>query len=313
MTSAVPRPHVGQVAAAAPAAQPLRVLFVEDDPRDVELEVRALDAAGFDCTWDRVDNAEAFLARLAAGTPYHLVISDYRLSTFDGLAALRILRDRGADVPFILVSGALGDEVAIETLKLGATDYVLKDNLARLAPVVRRALLEAEERRQREHAEAALRDSEARYRSLVDGAPDIILTLSPGDTFTSLNQTFEQVLGYRCADWIDRPYIDLLRPDDRPLAAEALKRARAGERTRGIAMRLRHAAGGERIVELTLSRDGGAHADGSVLGVARDITARVGSSALACRMLSRSIGSASAGIMSRGTRRARTVSQRSGE
>jgi PAS domain S-box-containing protein len=274
MTSAVPRPHAGPVAAAARPEQRLRVLFVEADAADVALEVRALDLAGFACTWDRVDTAAALRARLDADAPYDLVISDYRLPTFDGLAALRMLRERRADVPFILVSDALGDEVATESVKLGATDYVLKDNRARLAAVVRRALLEAEERRQREHAEAALRDSEARFRSLVDGAPDIILTLAADDTFTSLNQTFEQVLGYRCADWLGRPYGDLLRPEDRALAADALTRARAGERARGIAMHLRHAAGGERIVELTLSRDAGAHADGSVLGVARDITAR---------------------------------------
>jgi PAS domain S-box-containing protein len=274
MTSAAPRPQLPALAPDGSPGKQLRVLFVEDDPNDVELELRALHAAGIACTWDRVDTEQAFLARLADGHGYDLVVSDYRLPTFDGLSALRLLRTRGDDLPFILVSGALGEEAAIETLKLGATDYVLKDHLERLAPVVRRALQDADARRQRARAEAALRDSEARYRSLVDGAPDVILTLGPDDCFTSLNPTFERVLGHRCADWIGRPYTDLLRAEDRAAAAGALAQVRRGEAVRGTAIHLRHAAGGERIVELTLSRDGHEHADGSVLGVARDVTAR---------------------------------------
>lgn len=275
MTSAAPRPQPPLATPTQPQpATSLRILFVEDDPLDVELEVRALRAAGVACTWDRVDTAAAFLARLAHAPDYDLVISDYRLPSFDGLSALRLLRESRADLPFILVSGALGEEAAIETLKLGATDYVLKDRLERLAPVVRRALQDAEERRQRERAEAALRDSEARYRSLVDGAPDIILTLGPDDAFASLNPAFERVLGHRCADWIGRPYAHLVRAEDHAATAAALAQARRGEAVHGIAIRLRDAGGGDRIVELTLSRDGRAEAGGGVLGVARDITAR---------------------------------------
>jgi PAS domain S-box-containing protein len=274
MTSAVPRPQPPPTSPDALAADRLRVLFIEDDPHDVELALRALRIAGVECTWDRVETTEAFLDRLGNGPGYDLIVSDYRLPSCDGLSALRLLRGRGEDLPFILVSGALGEEAAIESLKLGATDYVLKDNLERLAPVVRRALHDVEERRQRARAEAALRDSEARYRSLVDGAPDVILTLGPDDTFTSLNPAFERLLGHRCADWIGRPYTDLLRADDRVAAAAALAEVRGGDAVPGIAIRLRHAAGGERMVELTLSRDGGAGAAGSVLGVARDITAR---------------------------------------
>ena len=102
----------------------------------------------------------------------------------------------------------------------------------------------------------------------------MILTIGPDDAFASLNPAFEQVLGHRCADWIGRSYTDLLSPDDRPTAAAALTQVRSGEMVRRTAIRLCHAGGGERIVELTLSRDAGANVDGSVLGVARDITAR---------------------------------------
>ena len=270
MTSA-PQPASGD-GAAAPAVAPLRILFVEDDPADVQLEVRALSSAGVQCTWERVDTEAAYVERLGNGAVYDLVISDYRLPTFDGLSALRLLRARRADLPFILVSGALGEEAAIETMRLGATDYVLKERLERLAPVVRRALHDAETRRERARAEQALRDSERRYRSLIEHAPDVILTIGADDTFASLNPAFERVLGFRCAEWIGQSYQGLLNPDDLLAAAAALAHVRAGEVVPSAALRLRDAGGGERIVELLLTGDGAGN--GSVLGVARDVTAR---------------------------------------
>ena len=164
----------------APSAERrLRILLLEDDTADAELQARALTAAGFDCAWERVDNERAFSASLDAGA-YDVILSDYRLPSFNGLRALQILRERDLDVPFILVSGALGEEAAIESLKLGATDYVLKGRLDRLPAVIRRALRDTEERRQRARAEAALRESEERYRSLVENAHEIIITLAPG-------------------------------------------------------------------------------------------------------------------------------------
>jgi PAS domain S-box-containing protein len=257
---------------ADPATAPLRILFVEDDPVDVELEVRALATAGVRCTWERVDTEAAFLEQLGNETVYDLIISDYRLPTFDGLSALRLLRARGLTLPFIMVSGALGEEAAIETMKLGATDYVLKERLERLAPVVQRALQDAAQRHHRELAEQALRDSERRYRSLIDHAPDVILTINADDTFASLNPAFERVLGFRCADWIGRPYSGLLAAGDLPEAAAALTRVRAGQAVPSTALRLRDARGTERIVELQLTGDGGGL--GNVLGVARDVTER---------------------------------------
>ena len=273
MSSALPRASSPDRGPTPAAATPLRILFVEDDPLDVQLEVGALTAAGLACEWERVDTAEAFVARLDAGPECDLVIADYRLPHFGGLDALRLLRTRHADLPFVLVSGTLGEEAAIEMLRLGATDYVLKQHLERLAPVVQRVLKAAEEHRQHARAEGALRDSEARYRSLVDGAPDVILTVGPDDRFTSLNPAFESVLGFRCAEWIGRPFTALPAAADVPLATAMLARVRAGESMRGVALRIPGAAGGEHTVELTLTAPPGV-TDGSILGIARDITAR---------------------------------------
>jgi PAS domain S-box-containing protein len=256
------------------ATEPLRVLFVEDDPADAELEVRALAAAGFRCAVHRVDSEAALQAQLDSET-YDLVISDYNLPAFNGLRALAVVRERGLDVPFILVSGALGEEAAIESLKLGATDYVLKGRLDRLPPVVRRALRDTEERRQRARAETALRDSEERYRSLIESAPDIILTLAPDDTFSSLNPAFEEVLGWSCSDWLGCSYLPLLHPDDGRDAPKAIAQVRAGHPQRSINLRVRSASGDYRVVELTATlqmRNGEAP---ELLGVARDVTARM--------------------------------------
>ncbi|MGH7788320.1 MAG: ATP-binding protein [Candidatus Binatia bacterium] len=250
------------------------MLLVEDDPLDAELEARAISAAGFDCTWERVDNEPAFIACLDAGE-YDVVLSDYSLPTYDGLAALRLVRSRGLDVPFILVSGALGEEAAIESLKLGATDYVLKGRLDRLAPVLRRALSDTEERRQRARAEAALRQSEERYRSLVQSARDIIVTLAPDGTFTSANPAFAAVLGWSPDDYLGRAFSTLVHPDDLAAAVAVLARALRGESIATFEQRVLTARGDYLVQEITATQQ--RNDEGEVIGlltIARDITDR---------------------------------------
>jgi PAS domain S-box-containing protein len=140
--------------------QPLRILLLEDDSRDAELLHESLEAEGIPCEFTRVDTQPAFQAFLEEGA-VDLILSDYSLPSFDGLSALKLAMSIRPDLPFVLVSGALGEEVAIDAFKLGATDYVLKTRLSRLAPSVRRALREADERAERKRAEEALRRSEA--------------------------------------------------------------------------------------------------------------------------------------------------------
>lgn len=139
------------------APQPLRILFLDDDPTDIELELRTLERAGFACTWERVDDRASFLAKLD-GLDVDIVLADYRMPTFDGLAALKLYLEHGSSIPFVLVSGTLGEELAIEALRAGATDYVLKTRLSRLVPVVQRALAEHEDRRERMRAESEVHE-----------------------------------------------------------------------------------------------------------------------------------------------------------
>jgi PAS domain S-box-containing protein len=138
----------------------LRVLVLEDSPHDAELMIATLEDAGFACRWERGESRAEFLACLTMSPlHYDLILADSNVPGFDALAALQLVLDHELDLPFVLVSGTLGEETAIESLKSGATDYVLKNHLVRLGPVVRRALCEREEHRQRRRMEEVLRET----------------------------------------------------------------------------------------------------------------------------------------------------------
>jgi len=131
----------------------IRILYLEDNPVDVELLRAVLEKDGLKYEMTVVDTREDYVAALEAGG-YDLILADYQLPSFDGMAALEIAREKYSWLPFIFVSGAMGEEIATESLKRGATDYVLKERLARLPGSMRRALIEAEERRRLRNAEA---------------------------------------------------------------------------------------------------------------------------------------------------------------
>src|SRR6202035_2650436 len=139
---------------------PLRILSIEDDPKDTELIQDLLETEGIVCEVTRVDT-EASLRDLLKQGGIDLILADYSLPSFDGISALKLATKACPDVPFIFVSGTLGEEVAIEALKIGATDYVLKTRLSRLVPSVLRALREATQKAERKRAEEGLRQSEA--------------------------------------------------------------------------------------------------------------------------------------------------------
>jgi signal transduction histidine kinase/CheY-like chemotaxis protein len=138
---------------------PLRILLLEDDTHDAELIQELLEADHFVCEVTRVQTRAEFVAGLE-NTGINLILADYKLPSFDGLSALKLALDARTDLPFIFVSGSLGEEVAIEAVKIGATDYVVKSRLSRLVPSVQRALREARERAERKKAEEAFRRSE---------------------------------------------------------------------------------------------------------------------------------------------------------
>src|SRR6266404_5503741 len=139
---------------------PLRILSIEDDPKDTELIQDLLETEDIVCEVTRVDSQAALEASLEQGG-IDLILADYTLPTFDGLSALKLAMKTCPEVPFLFVSGTLGEEVAIEALKIGATDYVVKTRLSRLVPSVVRAIREARERAERKQTDEKLRRSEA--------------------------------------------------------------------------------------------------------------------------------------------------------
>jgi len=203
----------------------LRVLSLEDDRADTELLQAMLDGEGIACDVTRVENRSEFLACLHGGA-IDLILADYTLPSFDGLSALRLAAEIRPDIPFIFVSGTLGEDVAIEALKIGATDYVLKTRLSRLVPSVRRALREASERAERRRAEEALRQGEAYLAAAqrISRTGSFGWRVASGEIFWS-EETF-RIFG---CDPTVRPTLDLVldrtHPADRDLVRRVVDRA----------------------------------------------------------------------------------------
>ena len=166
----------------------LQVVLLEDDASDAELIQVELQRSGMAVTWQHVTTESGFRDAIALAAP-DLVLADYTLPGFDGLAALRILRDRWPDVPFVFVSGSLGEERAIEAVKSGATDYVLKDRMQRLPAVVQRALTEARERHERRKAELALEEQRVLLTALINNLPDLIYAIDSEGRLTVVNRS----------------------------------------------------------------------------------------------------------------------------
>ena len=155
---------------------PLQCLLVEDSADDAELLLRELRTGGFDVTWERVETAAAMRAALDR-QPWDLIIADYSMPQFSGLAALEVLNASGLDLPFIMISGTMGEEQVVTAMRAGVHDYFIKGRLAHLIPAVERELHNAAARRAQQRTETALNSSEVRYRGLFEAAKDGILIL----------------------------------------------------------------------------------------------------------------------------------------
>ena len=222
---------------------PLHILLLEDNTFDAELVQELLEAEYYDCDVLRVQTRAEFIAGLE-DAEIELILADYKLPAFDGLSALKLAIDTRPDLPFIFVSGSLGEEVAIEAVKIGATDYVVKSRLARLVPSVQRALREARERAERKRAEAALRRSEEALRNAQAELARVVRLTTIGELTASIAHEIHQPLGAivssgnACLRWLANAHPQL---DEARRAAERI--VRDGHRAGNILKSVRALAG----------------------------------------------------------------------
>ncbi|HTL18455.1 MAG TPA: PAS domain S-box protein [Patescibacteria group bacterium] len=249
---------------------PLQVLIVEDSVDDTFFIVRELQRGGFNVDFERVEKPASMQAALES-KKWDLIISDFSMPQFGGAAALALYQQSGLDVPFILVSGTMGEDIAVEMLKAGAHHYVMKDNLSKLVPAVSRELIACDGRRICREIEAA----QAYLASIVSSCHDAIIGATLEGTVVSWNAGAEKIYGYTASEMVGRS-ISVLCPQFRPEELnEAMERIKLGERVEQLdTVRLRKDG---TPIEVSIVISPIVSRDGHIIGassVSRDISQR---------------------------------------
>jgi len=248
----------------------LRLLIVDDSEDDALLISRALEKEQFKVHSKRVDNAADLDAALDEG-PWDFIISDYSMPAFTGAEALEICRKKAFDAPFIIVSGRIGEELAVQMMKAGASDYVMKDDLPRLAPAVTRELRAAHDRKIRRQAQLAM----AHLASIVETCDDAIISQTLGGTVLSWNSGAEQMFGYSSREMVGESIETLVPPDQHneiSAIRDVIERGHRVERIETVRLRRDGAS-----IDVSITVSPIKSADGSIHGasiVLRDITER---------------------------------------
>jgi PAS domain S-box-containing protein len=255
--------------------KPLRALIVEDRVSDATLVVRELERAGFAPTWKCVDTEEQYVSQLE--TLPELILADYNMPKFGAVRALEVLQETGLDIPFIIVSGSIGEEVAVEAMRQGAADYLLKDRLGRLGPAVTNALEQSRSRKEVKRAAAELLTTHEQLRHLLAHSPAVIYVLTLKDDHvapTVVSDNIERLFGVTAEESTYEWWLESLHPDDRKRVLNTVGKSFSGD---GYSMeyRIRHKDGGYHWVEdnSRVVRDGSGLATEAV-GVWTDITER---------------------------------------
>ncbi len=205
----------------------LRVLLIEDDENDALLLLKELEKGGFNPISERVQTATELKARLDEAD-WDIAITDYVLPEFTGPEALRIIMDHPKDIPCIMVSGKMGEEFAVEAMRNGAQDYILKDKVSRLAPAIQRELQDAISRRKQTESERELEEIQAQYRLVVEGAAEGIFVYD-GSKFIFANQGLANMLGIPREEIIGREHLDFASDEDMQTIMDRHRKRMAGE------------------------------------------------------------------------------------
>lgn len=258
-------------------SEPLRVLCIDDCEIDVLLIVETLSAGGFEVSWERACTRADVIEQLACQS-WEVVIADYSMPQFDGMEALAIVMAQRPDLPFILVSGEVGEETAVLAMRAGAHDYMMKHDLGRLVPAVRRELADAVTRRARRIAETNLRSSESLLKSIVDTAVDGIIVIDEEGIIEFVNAAAEKIFDWKAMNLIGRNMDCLLGPNAERTMPSCLlldQRMSGSGNMAGttVELKARRRDGSGFPLELTL---GAMRVDGGVkfAGIMRDLTER---------------------------------------
>ncbi|MEJ2421090.1 MAG: PAS domain S-box protein [Acidobacteriota bacterium] len=198
----------------APEANPLRLLVVEDSESDAQLMIHELERAGYAPDWTRVDLEKDF--RTALDPLLDLILSDYTMPSFGAPRALELLQESGLDIPFIVVTGTVGEEVAVQCIKLGASNYVLKDRLGRLAPAVGQALQAKTMRDRQREVQRALLESERKFRTAFENAAIGMALADTEGLFLEVNHALCEMLGYEEEELLALSFSEITHPEDEP-------------------------------------------------------------------------------------------------
>jgi diguanylate cyclase (GGDEF)-like protein/PAS domain S-box-containing protein len=252
----------------------LRLLHLEDNPADAELILVALKRAGFSPIAKRVENRADFLAAL---TPdLDVILADYNLPQFDAISALKLLDESGLDVPFIIVSGGIGEDVAVAAIHVGAADYLLKDRLTRLAPAIRQVLEQKALRIEQLRIASELAESQERFRRVFEAGSVGMALISPEFRYIEVNEAFCQMLGYTREEILGLSIAEVSNPEDFDKGMDLARQAFAGEiKSYRVDKRYRKKTGEDVWVQISSSVV--ASADGVsqyLIGVVQDITER---------------------------------------
>jgi PAS domain S-box-containing protein len=253
----------------------LRVLILEDSESDTELDIRALEQAGYRVSHERVEDAEQMRAALKEQS-WDVIIADHRLPNMDALRALELVKESGQDIPVIVVSGAIGEETAVMIMKAGAQDYVMKDKLMRLAPAVERELRDFKTRYEHKQAEKALRQSEEKYRTILEEMREGYYETDLAGNFTLVNSAMCFLSGYSREELMGMKYRDYTPEEHTNTVSEVYSRVyRTGEPVLDLQHEVIQKDGSRRCIESSvfLIRNEKGESIG-FRGIARDITER---------------------------------------